>query len=636
MNEFKLVAIRPLRECDIKFSKVLKPGIPYVFYHEYDFSEYTDRKRKVTVHQSQVPDFYSIQKSKEERITINISALVGENGSGKSSLVELFYVACYNLAIWANVLFDEDEQVKLGLESLVPGIHVELFFQIGDELTMVRLQDKTLSFFKYEKEAFTHDKNGALDLNGFFYTIAINYSLHALNSNVLGLWVRKIFHKNDGYQTPIVLNPYRDEGNIEINNEEYLVKSRLISNVLGKISRRRTQKESLRNIINDKIADRLVVSINETKFKFDEKGEPDFQLTRDYGKTVLPAVYHYFLNNRKFQPKDTLLNRYAQEYIIRKLINIVGKYEPYKSTYKDFHLTGGDPEGYLKSLTTEGSHVTFKLIQALNFLSNELYINRETSFDLTVSYLSGQLNKHAALKDKELIDILPPGFFKVDILFKDKGKFEDLSSGEKQRVYSITTMIYHLNNLSSTNRKKVPIKYQVANIIFDELELYFHPEMQRTLVYDILSNIQKMDLQDISAINMLFITHSPFILSDIPGQHMLMLNKDGTPVKDGMYLQTFGANIFDLLKHNFFLQKGPMGQIAQETINQTIVWLNKAGRKTTEKEVHRQVISLIGEPVLQRKLAEMFDKVTGEATEETILLQRMAALEADLKKVRNK
>jgi hypothetical protein len=636
MNEFKLVAIRPLRECDIKFSKVLKPGIPYVFYHEYDFSEYTDRKRKVTVHQSQVPDFYSIQKSKEERITINISALVGENGSGKSSLVELFYVACYNLAIWANVLFDEDEQVKLGLESLVPGIHVELFFQIGDEFTMVRLQDKILSFFKYEKEAFTHDKNGALDLNGFFYTIAINYSLHALNSNVLGLWVRKIFHKNDGYQTPIVLNPYRDEGNIEINNEEYLVKSRLISNVLGKISRRRTQKESLRNIINDKIADRLVVSINETKFKFDEKGEPDFQLTRDYGKTVLPAVYHYFLNNRKFQPKDTLLNRYAQEYIIRKLINIVGKYEPYKSTYKDFHLTGGDPEGYLKSLTTEGSHVTFKLIQALNFLSNELYINRETSFDLTVSYLSAQLNKHAALKDKELIDILPPGFFKVDILFKDKGKFEDLSSGEKQRVYSITTMIYHLNNLSSTNHKKVPIKYQVANIIFDELELYFHPEMQRTLVYDILSNIQKMDLQDISAINMLFITHSPFILSDIPGQHMLMLNKDGTPVKDGMYLQTFGANIFDLLKHNFFLQKGPMGQIAQETINQTIVWLNKAGRTTTEKEVHRQVISLIGEPVLQRKLAEMFDKVTGEATEETILLQRMAALEADLKKVRNK
>lgn len=51
----------------------------------------------------------------------------------------------------------------------------------------------------------------------FFYTFVSNYSLYAYNSLELNkeytddnqCWIEKIFHKNDGYQTPIVLNPYR-------------------------------------------------------------------------------------------------------------------------------------------------------------------------------------------------------------------------------------------------------------------------------------------------------------------------------------------------------------------------------------------------------------------------------------------
>ncbi|HTN20455.1 MAG TPA: AAA family ATPase [Pelobium sp.] len=636
MSDFKLIGIRPITKCDPKICKVIKVGVPYIFYNQYDFSGYSDHNRKVLMRPNEIPDIYSFTKSNGEKLTINISALVGENGSGKSSLIELFYVACYNIAILANVLFDEEAQIRLGVKFLVPNVNVELFYQLNDKLTLLRLHGKSISFYKHENELFSLDKTHELNLNSFFYTISINYSLHALNSDVLGIWVKKIFHKNDGYQTPIVLNPYRDRGNIEINNEEYLVKSRLLSNILGKVSRRRTPKESLRNIINDKIANRLLVTINEKKFKYNEDGTPNFELTAKYGDVILPAVYEHFLKNKNFKPKETRLNAYAKEYIIRKLINIASKYDPYKKLFQFFYEPGGDLEGYLLMLIGDKSHVTFKLLQALNFLSNELYIDRKESFDLTVSYLSGQLNKQAELKNKELIDILPPGFFKIDIEFKDKGNFEDLSSGEKQRVYSIATLVYHLYNLNSTNRQRVNIKYQVTNIVFDELELYFHPEMQRTLVNDILSNLKRMELLDITGINVLFITHSPFILSDIPSQNMLALCKDGTPDKEGLQLQTFGANIFDLLKHSFFLKKGPMGEIAQETINKTIDWLNDNKRKLSEMAYHRQLIGLIGEPVLQLKLAEMFDEITGDKTEEGIIISRMAALQSDLNRVQNK
>jgi len=65
-----------------------------------------------------------------------------------------------------------------------------------------------------------------------FYTISVNYSHHSLNSLVIGEWINSLFHKNDGYRTPLVINPMRTKGNFDINREMSLVKYRLLSNLL--------------------------------------------------------------------------------------------------------------------------------------------------------------------------------------------------------------------------------------------------------------------------------------------------------------------------------------------------------------------------------------------------------------------
>ncbi|MDM1501989.1 ATP-binding protein [Myroides marinus] len=62
------------------------------------------------------------------------------------------------------------------------------------------------------------------------YSIVLNYSIYGLNSEVMGGWLNSLFHKNDGYRTPIVINPYREEGNININTEYTLAQSRLLLN----------------------------------------------------------------------------------------------------------------------------------------------------------------------------------------------------------------------------------------------------------------------------------------------------------------------------------------------------------------------------------------------------------------------
>ena len=104
---FKLIAIRPLSGCNDKFLKNLIPNQIYKFYNEYKFldeneNEITSNKDfveifKIIKNDNNVPEEFYHQGN----IKINLSAIVGKNGSGKSSLVELIYVAFYNLScIW--------------------------------------------------------------------------------------------------------------------------------------------------------------------------------------------------------------------------------------------------------------------------------------------------------------------------------------------------------------------------------------------------------------------------------------------------------------------------------------------------------------------------------------------------------
>ena len=71
-----------------------------------------------------------------------------------------------------------------------------------------------------------------------------NYSLYAYNSLDIPneweskdnnqkdeeyCWLHRVFHKNDGYQTPLSLHPYRSYGNIDMNREKFLSMQRLLS-----------------------------------------------------------------------------------------------------------------------------------------------------------------------------------------------------------------------------------------------------------------------------------------------------------------------------------------------------------------------------------------------------------------------
>ena len=121
---------------------------------------------------------------------------------------------------------------------------------------------------------------------------------------------------------------------------------------------------------------------------------------------------------------------------------------------------------------------------------------------------------------------------------------------------------------------------------------------QLVIKSNLLDNKQKL--------NLVFATHSPFILSDLPKESIIFLEKGKQvyPFEDGK--QTFGANIHTLLSHGFFMKDGLMGEFAKSKIDDVIKYLNndKKSTITTDKDA-QNIIDIIGEPIIKRELQRM-------------------------------
>ena len=189
---------------------------------------------------------------------------------------------------------------------------------------------------------------------------------------------------------------------------------------------------------------------------------------------------------------------------------------------------------------------------------------------------------------------------------------------------SISTYIYHLRNLNYHTGANNTIEYSNVNLILEEVELYFHPEYQRQYIYRMLKQIEQARLENIKAINIILVTHSPFVLSDIPKNNVLFL-KEGRPIRI-MQENTFGANIHALLQNGFFLEGAPMGEFAKVKINHMFERLHKGeyGEELFEE------ISKVSEPLLKTQLYQLYslNKLPYQSPKYKELEERIKALEA--------
>jgi predicted ATPase len=509
-------------------------------------------------------------------------------------------------------------------------------------------------------------------LFSFFYTIILNYSHYALNSTSLGLWITTLFHKNDGYKTPAVINPMRTDGIININNENELAKARLLSNLLVEAFYARKLQKKIKltekqyvckvrfRISNSKKTVKKVklgsISSLDNGEKFIISGPIEMV---NLVQEIMPLYFeqsddfNILSSYRKLPFADDVLN-----YLVLKIPKVVKKYKEYDSDEKE-----EDRFSYLRSVLSglkgDKSHVIFKIERALFYLRKlhdkkglELWSKFENMnfADFDVFHLLDWMEIKKESDLRLILERIPPSIFDIDFImdshsdvvtysakeWKNLPRFSSLSSGEQQKIHIINGVVYHLNNIYSihnSNPMIKRIKYHYVNIIFDEIELYFHPDLQKEFVYDLLQNIKRLSYitkdrkKRIKGLNFIFATHSPFILSDIPVQNILKLEYDeiskaSVQLHDGR--QTFAANIHDLLANNFFFKdKIFIGRNADDYLKKLIREITDLKKKNErlsieDSKILQRKALLIGESFFREKLLEMINEQSELSEEERI------------------
>lgn len=335
------------------------------------------------------------------------------------------------------------------------------------------------------------------------------------------------------------------------------------------------------------------------------------------------TVSHYILTQYGFEQwasgNDNVWM--AAYYLVYKSLEIANTYP----TYKAIHITNGTPisiayfeedassydvaslKELVRKILSDTSHITLKIRQVRNFLPNATNFNSRKYFSYN-QYLRKTGRRKGNMVLEEITETLPPPFFTrhISIKRKDTGDLVDMnvmSSGERQFIYSVTSIAYHILKLKSVSAEDC-VKYRNCCLIMDEVELCFPPEYQRTFLNNLITMINAFGLNKDFCINILLATHSPFILSDIPKNNILYL-KDGRPTLKDNFINPFGANINDILLQSFFLDNGFMGAFAQEKINSLTKFLTgdtDSDRSEWTLEKADKFIELIGDELVATQL----------------------------------
>lgn len=186
-----------------------------------------------------------------------------------------------------------------------------------------------------------------------------------------------------------------------------------------------------------------------------------------------------------------------------------------------------------------------------------------------------------------------------------------LSSGEQEMLNLLSRLYYGIAiRTKHDSTSKTP-----TLILLDEAEIGFHPEWQRKYINLLIQFLTNPVIVDPDYVCQLVITsHSPIILSDLPMNCVTILEKDdkkNTVVKTDES-QTFGENVFNLYRRAFVMKEGLVGAFASRKIKSLFERI-RGGE--TGKDVLKELL-LIGDDRIRGFLQSEIEKKRRESMEE--------------------
>ena len=633
-------------------------------------------------------DIYQVFNNMPE---VTVSSIVGNNGSGKSSLIDIMFRMINNLAF---VLLDRDkdqshynaseEAARPGRElNYAYGLWASLYFETFGNIGRITCSGDEMEYaYRDEKNGLVVFSNDQLEANvsgtekilrQFFYTISCNYSQYAFRKDdyqpltnfpedkgVDGEWLSGIYHKNDGYVAPLVMTPYRKNGLIDFDNENKLSQQRLVVlSILFYIQGRQFLEAynpvHITYTYDLKYLDGRIGELIKRTDDFDDKDLKTlvgvFQkqwkshLKKEYEQKKAEYLNSPFIKGEKYQDKvsDMLAKDFdvTTYYLAYKSLKICLVYSNYQKQISIKKLAkkakqGGEHLKLYAGSTTftekvkaivgkqfkDESHVTLKIHQSIAYFRKKLFDSKDhlIPIDKYVAGLEGETYD-------DIVKGLPPSYYSVDVTMmpgkpvkknptkeyvapeelarndkyrKGEVRFSQMSSGQRQLMNSLSYIIYHIKNIQSIKNSKETVAYRHINIVFDEAEMYAHPNYQRDFVHKLLEAIHwcHIDRRKIKSIHILLATHSPFVLSDVLSQRSLYLEEGHVFEVKG---QSFGGNYYELLQNSFFFKESAIGRVSTRRIQEWVDAVGKQGTAGTDSDM----TPFVGDPIVKRYLEEM-------------------------------
>lgn len=194
-----------------------------------------------------------------------------------------------------------------------------------------------------------------------------------------------------------------------------------------------------------------------------------------------------------------------------------------------------------------------------------------------------------------------------ELLIADKNGYVELgyspclSSGEMSYFTALASFFGQLSQKGKKGDKRTLPKDLL--IFLDEVESSLHPELQRRLIW--VYNIFLSRLFPEKKIHMIFASHSPQLLSDLPKGNVVFIqrNEDQCSIKEREEVgveNTFGANVYDLYGSGFVLQNGPVGEFARAKINEVLGKLAKdeTGQSLTDDD--KKLSTIVGDSFIRK------------------------------------
>jgi predicted ATP-binding protein involved in virulence len=489
---------------------------------------------------------------------INISAIVGSNGTGKSTVFEII------AKIQSRVIDEDLEQGLICIFKESTGIKVYSNTDIKNR-TFSPLTDL------YSKFPIIYNSNNFN--NGYFDNLKDNFStpiFDVFGSDSSFLYVQTML-------------------NLVINSNRYLVPK--ISDAIHRQKDAFIISEMNRNYKNAKtisILEFLDKNATLLPFKFEDDIKIVFSIqinpttnninTKNYKDTII----EFFRLEEEFDSEEDGDNQEYKE-----------KLRKYKESLEEFKTF---LDKYNLDTKPESDTVCFKLNNAIKFVN-----------------LYKALYKNNPNLKASLFDI----------------QFRNLSSGEESLILTYSLLANSLNaiGLSANNSNDIII-------MLDEIENSLHPKWQQKLILYIRDFLKNMG--DIIAaehqkrfnFHVILASHSPFIISDIPKQNIIFLDKNDDnkcKVGDGLKdkKKTFASNINTLLSDSFFMEDSFVGKFAESKIKEIVGFDLEKNISSSEEEKNKILVEFkkiqdyIGDDYLSNIIGNHIEKIERELFPDT-------------------